>query len=343
MSLTKSVDELRKPVHVRESDRPPGANLVRIVGGRFTMGSDKHYPEESPAHEVKLDHFWIDQHPVTNEEFSRFVHESGYVTLAERAPSAGDYPGAKPELLFAGSVVFRKPKARVDISDCYNWWNYVRGANWRHPQGPRSTLKGKAKHPVVHVAYEDAVTYANWANKELPTEAEWEFAARGGLDGAEFAWGDELMPGGQVLANTWQGEFPYSNLAIDGYEGTSPVGAFPPNGYGLLDMIGNVWEWTSDWYGSRHAMASSCCSVSDSPRGGDREQSYDPRTPDLRIPRKVTKGGSHLCAPNYCRRYRPAARMAQSIDTSTCHLGFRCVVRSDPPGQHTSLMQPCHG
>ena len=251
MSLTKTVDEQRGSVHARENYKPSGTNLVRIAGGRFTMGSDKHYPEEAPARVVTVDGFWIDQHPVTNEQFSRFVHDTGYVTFAERAPSAGDYPGAKPEMLFAGSVVFRKPKARVDLSDCYNWWNYVRGANWRHPQGPRSTLKGKAKHPVVHVAFQDAIAYAAWANKELPTEAEWEFAARGGLDGAEFAWGDELTPGDRVMANTWQGEFPYTNLLTDGYEGTSPVGAFAPNGYGLADMIGNVWEWTSDWYGSQ--------------------------------------------------------------------------------------------
>jgi formylglycine-generating enzyme len=343
MSFAKTVDGQRGSVHARENCQPSGTNLVRIAGGRFTMGSDKHYPEEAPARVVTVDGFWIDQHPVTNEQFSRFVHDTGYVTFAERAPSAADYPDAKTEMLFAGSVVFCKPKARVDINDCYNWWNYVRGANWRHPQGPRSTLKGKAKHPVVHIAYEDAAAYAAWVNKELPTEAEWEFAARGGLDGAEFAWGDELTPGGRVMANTWQGEFPYTNLLTDGYEGTSPVGAFAPNGYGLADMIGNVWEWTSDWYGSKPAVVSSCCSGVQNPRGVDREQSFDPRTPDLRIPRKVTKGGSHLCAPNYCRRYRPAARMAQPIDTSTCHLGFRCVVRGDPPAQHAHATQTPHG
>lgn len=343
MPLTKTVDEPRGPIHARENQAPPSVGLIKITGGRFTMGSDKHYREESPAHQVAVDDFWMDQHPVTNEQFFRFVRETGYVTFAEREPTAADYPGAKPELLFAGSVVFRKPQTRVDISNCYNWWSYIRGANWRHPEGPRSTLKGKSKHPVVHVAYEDAVAYAKWANKDLPTEAEWEFAARGGLDGTEYAWGDELMPGGRIMANTWQGEFPYSNDAIDGYEGTSPVGAFPPNGYGILDMIGNAWEWTSDWYTSRHTMVSNCCSVMCNPRGGDPEHSYDPRTPDLRIPRKVTKGGSHLCAPNYCRRYRPAARMAQPIDTSTCHLGFRCVVRSVVPAQHAAASRHCHG
>jgi formylglycine-generating enzyme required for sulfatase activity len=332
MSLAKTLDDGRAPQ--RENITPADQSLVWIAGGRFMMGSDKHYPEEAPAHPVSVDGFWIDQHPVTNEQFARFVHETGYVTLAERAPEAEDYPGAKPELLFAGSIVFRKPKSRVDLGNCYNWWSYVRGANWRHPEGPRSTLKGKAKHPAVHVAYQDAFAYAMWAGKELPTEAEWEFAARGGLDGAEFSWGDVLAPRGRMMANTWQGDFPYSNLALDGFEGTSPVGAFPPNGYGLVDMIGNVWEWTADWYESCHKLQSSCCSGARNPIGGEREESYDPYTPELRIPRKVTKGGSHLCAPNYCRRYRPAARMAQPIDTSTCHLGFRCVVRRSRPSEH---------
>jgi formylglycine-generating enzyme required for sulfatase activity len=284
--------------------------LIWIAGGRFMMGSDRHYPDESPAHAVSVDGFWIERHPVTNEQFSRFVYETRYVTFAERIPNAEDYPNAKPELLFAGSVVFRKPKTRVDLGNCYGWWTFVRGANWRHPDGPRSTLKGsKAKHPVVHAAYEDAVAYAAWAGKELPTEAEWEFAARGGLDGAEFAWGDELMPGGRAMANFWQGDFPYSNLVIDGYEGTSPVSAFPPNGYGLLDMIGNTWEWTSDWYNAHHKAESSCCSGAHNVGGGDRERSYDPQMPDVKIPRKVIKGGSHLCAPNYCRR-SGSARMA---------------------------------
>ena len=309
----------------RLRDRTSG--LVWLPGGTFTMGSDRHYPEEAPAHTAGVDGFWIDKHPVTNEQFSRFVHETGYVTLAERIPKREDYPGATAETLFAGSIVFRKPKTRVDLNDCYNWWTYARGANWRHPEGPRTTIKGKANHPVVHVAHQDALAYANWAGMDLPTEAEWEFAARGGLDGAEFAWGNVLMPNDRPMANTWQGEFPYTNLAVDGYEGTSPVDAFPPNGYGLFDMIGNVWEWTVDWYEPRHKLVSHCCSGARNPKGGEQDASYDPRTPGLPIPRKVTKGGSHLCAPNYCRRYRPAARMGQPIDTSTCHLGFRCVSR----------------
>jgi len=203
----------------------------------------------------------------------------------------------------------------------------MKGADWRHPYGPGS-INVQDHHPVVHVCFSDALAYAQWAGKDLPTEAEWEFAARGGLDGAEFAWGDEFTPGGVQMANTWQGEFPLQNLNQDGYERTSPVKAFPANGYGLHDMIGNVWEWTADWYAARHeADAPKACCIPENPRGGGEEGSYDPRQPDVPIPRKVIKGGSHLCAPNYCRRYRPAARHAEAIDTSTSHLGFRCVRR----------------
>src|SRR5690606_11055583 len=250
----------------------------------------------------------------------------GHVTVAERTPDPADYPGAKPELLVPGSAVFRKPAHRVDLRDPYQWWAYVPGANWRHPFGPDSSIEGLGDHPVVHVAYEDARAYARWSGKDPPTEAEWEFAARGGLDGATYAWGDEFLPGGRIMANTWQGEFPIQNLALDGFEWTAPVGSFPPNGYGLYDMIGNVWEWTRDEYREYGAAVCPCC-ASTKPRGGERGASDDPRTPGSRIPRKVIKGGSYLCAPNYCRRYRPAARLAQPVDTSTCHLGFRCVVR----------------
>ena len=306
--------------------KPPFADMVWIPGGTFLMGSDHHYPEEAPAHTVTVDGCWMDTRTVTNTQFQRFVKETGYLTLSERVPNAADYPGAKPELLVPASVTFQKPPHRVDLSNHYNWWGYVPGANWRHPEGPASSLKGCANHPVVHVAYEDAQAYATWAGKELPTEAEWEFAARGGLDGAEFAWGDEFMPNGKFMANTWQGEFPWQNLLTDGYEGTAPVGSFPPNGYGLYDMAGNVWEWTTDWYQEHGQLPHSCC-ASFNPKGGDPEQSYDPCVPEIKIPRKVMKGGSFLCAPNYCRRYRPAARMPQPIDTSTCHLGFRCIVR----------------
>jgi formylglycine-generating enzyme required for sulfatase activity len=247
------------------------------------------------------------------------------VTLAETAPDPAQYPGADPSLLVPASVVFVKPTQRVDLRNHFNWWSYVPGADWRHPYGPESSIDGLDDHPVVHVGFDDAAAYARWAGKELPNEVEWEFAARGGLEGAEYAWGDELTPGGKPMANTWQGEFPIENLRHDGYETTTPVGSFPANGWGLHDMIGNVWEWTTDWYATAQQArrgASACCS-------GDqaaRERSFDPCVA-LPIPRKVMKGGSFLCAPNYCRRYRPAARMPQAIDTATCHLGFRCVVR----------------
>jgi formylglycine-generating enzyme required for sulfatase activity len=298
-----------------------------IPGGTFTIGSDRHYPEEAPTHEVSVDGFWIDTTPVTNEQFSHFVHATRYVTSAERAPDPAQYPDADPKLLVPASVVFKKPKSRVDLGNHYNWWAYVQGANWRHPEGPRSTLKGKAQHPVVHIAYEDALAYAEWAAKDLPSEAEWEFAARGRLEGADYAWGKEFMPEGRFMANTWQGDFPHINLMTDGYDNTSPVGAFPANGYGLHDMIGNVWEWTIDWYEARHKAAPSCCDGAHNPRGGERDKSFDPNNPGIQIARKVMKGGSYLCAPNYCRRYRPAARMAQPVDTATCHLGFRCILR----------------
>lgn len=310
---------------LKSPGQPPFENMVWIPGGTFLMGSDKHYPEEVPAHQITIDGFWMDQYVVTNEEFHRFVETTKYRTSAERPPNAADYPGAKPELLVPASVVFQKPRQRVDLRDCYQWWTYVPGANWRHPEGPTSTLRDRAKHPVVHVAYEDAEAYAKWAEKELPTEAEWEFAARGGLEGAEFVWGNEFAPDGKLMANTWQGEFPWQNLRSDGFEGTAPVGSFPPNGYGLCDMAGNVWEWTADWYQEHSKIPHSRC-ASFNPKGAKLEESYDPNTPEIKIPRKVMKGGSYLCAPNYCR-YRPAARMAQPIDTSTCHLGFRCIVR----------------
>lgn len=291
------------------------------------MGSDKHYPEEAPAHVVSVDGFWIDRFPVTNADFGAFVEETGYATIAERAPDESLYSGTDPDFLVPASVVFQKPMGRVDMANHYNWWAYVPGANWRHPFGPHSGLSGKARHPVVHIGFEDAEAYAAWAGKELPTEAEWEFAARGGLDGRDFAWGDSLMPDEQPMANTWQGEFPWQNLQCAGYEGTSPVGLFPANGHGLYDMIGNVWEWTTDWYSTHHEAAPSCCKSVHNPRGGERGASFGPPEPGIFVPRKVMKGGSYLCAPNYCQRYRPAARMAQPVDRATCHLGFRCITR----------------
>jgi formylglycine-generating enzyme len=307
---------------------PKTTDMVRVPGGTFRMGSDFHYPEEAPAHRVTVSGFWIDRSPVTNEQFRRFVEETGYVTLAEATPDPADSPNLRAEMRHAGSLVFVKPGGPVDLRHIDNWWKFMAGANWRHPQGPHSSIRGRERHPVVHVAFRDAEKYAEWAGKSLPTEAEWEYAARGGLEEKAFAWGDEFTPGGRHMANTWQGQFPWQNLIQDGYTGTSPVDAFPLNRFGIYDMIGNVWEWTTDWYQPRHAeeAAKTCC-IPRNPRGGDAQNSYDPLQPSERIPRKVLKGGSHLCAPNFCRRYRPSARLPEPIDTSTCHLGFRCIVR----------------
>ncbi len=315
---------------VSTHSRRHGTDMVHIPGGTFRMGSDKHYPEEAPAHRVTVDEFWIDPTPVTNRQFNEFVEAIRYVTFAEIPPDPKDYPGALPHMLYAGSLVFSPPSRAFDLRDWSQWWSFLKGADWRHPYGPDSTISNFDHHPVVHVAFADALAYAKWIGKDLPTEAEWEFAARGGLDGAEFAWGDEFMPGGKHMANTWQGEFPRQNLRVDGFERTSPVTAFPPNGYGLHDMIGNVWEWTTDWYSAKHeadAPKKTCC-IPNNPRGGPETASFDSRLPNIKISRKVLKGGSHLCAPNYCRRYRPAARHAEAIDTSTGHVGFRCVIRN---------------
>jgi formylglycine-generating enzyme required for sulfatase activity len=314
--------------YVKDLRPATGEGMAWIPGGEFLMGSDRHYPEESPARLVAVDGFWIDRFQVTNAQFARFVAETRYVTVAERPPDPADYPGAKPELLVPASSVFVAPEGPVDLTNHYAWWRYVPGADWRHPYGPDTDILGLDDHPVVHVAWDDVEAYATWAGKELPTEAEWELAARGGLDGAEYTWGDEFAPGGRHLANTWQGDFPHVNDNEDGFAWTAPVGSFPPNAYGLHDMAGNVWEWTADWYADGARLEHACCSAQN-PRGGRRDRSYDPNelTHGIRIPRKVMKGGSHLCAPNYCRRYRPAARMPQPVDTSTSHLGFRCVVR----------------
>jgi formylglycine-generating enzyme len=327
MTIDTALTLIRPQNAVSESSRH--ADMVWIPGGTFRMGSDKHYAEEAPVYRVAVDAFWIDRTPVTNREFREFVRATGHVTFAEIAPDPKDYPGALPEMLKASSLVFSPPKHPVDdMRNWSQWWTFKFGANWRRPYGPRSSLSGLNDHPVVHVAYRDALAYAKWAGKDLPTEAEWEFAARGGLDGAEFAWGDEFTPGGKQMANTWQGAFPRENLKLDGYDRTSPVTAFPPNGYGVYDMIGNVWEWTSDWYSAKHeADAHKACCIPSNPRGGREEASYDPCQPEIKIPRKVLRGGSHLCAPNYCRRYRPAARHPEPVDTSTSHVGFRCVVR----------------
>jgi formylglycine-generating enzyme required for sulfatase activity len=289
--------------------------MIRVAGGSFLMGSDRFYREERPVRPVSVEGFWIDPHPVTNAAFAQFVAATGHVTAAQRQPDPALYPDADPALLAPGSLVFRKPPGPVDLRDYRAWWDYVPGADWRHPEGPDSTLEGRGDHPVVHVAHEDACAYAAWAGKALPTEAEWEYAARGGLDGAVYAWGDEATPDGRAMANTWQGRFPWENLCEDGHEGTSPVDAFPANGYGLYDMIGNVWEWTATAAAPPGAgQAKSCCM---------------PGASDPRVAAMVVKGGSHLCAPNYCLRYRPAARQAEPLDTATCHIGFRCIVREN--------------
>jgi len=307
----------------------PFPDMVWVPGGTFTMGSDRHYPEERPAHRVTVDGFWMDRTPVTNERFARFIESTGHVTFAEIPPKPEDYPGALEHMLYAGSLVFVKPDKPVDRRDITNWWHFMRGADWRHPHGPGSSIEGLDQHPVVHISFGDAEAFTKWERKDLPTEAEWEFACRGGLEGAAYAWGEEFLPGDRHMANTWQGDFPWQQKGADGYDGTSPVESFPPNGYGLRDMIGNVWEWTTDWYSPKHPsdVLKACC-VPRNPRGAPEAESYDPAQPQILIPRKVIKGGSHLCAPNYCRRYRPAARFAEAVDTSTCHLGLRCIVRA---------------
>jgi formylglycine-generating enzyme required for sulfatase activity len=306
---------------------PPSTAAMRwIAGGTFRMGSENAYPEEGPAHTVTVSGFWIDECEVTNAEFAAFVRATRYLTVAERALDPTAYPGAQPDLLQPGSAVFFVPSSRANMNNVRSRWAFVLGADWRHPEGPASSIEGRERHPVVHVAFEDAETYATWAGKALPTEAEWEFAARGGLEGMDFCWGNELAPAGRYMANTWQGPFPYYDQGLDGFAGRAPIGLFPPNGYGLYAMAGNVWEWTTDWYSNCHSAASGCCAPRD-PQGGAEARSYDPTQATIRIPRKVIKGGSYLCAPNYCQRYRPAARHPQMIDTGTCHIGFRCVIR----------------
>jgi len=305
--------------------------MVQIPAGRFRMGSDRFYAEEGPVREVQVSGFAIDSGPVTVAAFARFVQATGYVTLAERPPDPADYPDADPSLLTAGSAVFHPTPGPVPLDDPRRWWEYVPGANWRHPWGPASDNAARPDHPVTHIAYDDAEAYARWAGKELPTEAEWEYAARGGLEGAAFAWGDEVRPGGKLMANQWQGDFPWRNTGARGWVGTTPVGLFPANGYGLLDVTGNVWEWTADYWSARGAGAESprapCCSPPRDPRVAAPDDSYDIGRPGAHIPRRVIKGGSHLCAPSYCLRYRPGARQPEAVDTSTSHIGFRCVIR----------------
>jgi len=297
--------------------------MVTLAGGEFWMGSNDHYPEEAPARLVRVDPFRIDARLVTNRQFRAFVQDTGHVTLAEIAPAIADYPDADPAMLVAGSSVFVSPSRPVPLDDPGGWWRFMPRACWHQPHGNGRGLEGLLDHPVVHIAHEDAAAYAAWAGKRLPSEAEWEFAARGGLDRRPYAWGDALEPDGRLLANYWHGRFPVQNDLTDGYMRTSPVGAFPANPFGLFDMIGNVWEWTADWHAAPQS-AKSCCVPSNPRGGGEVESRLDPAD---RVGRKVLKGGSHLCAPNYCQRYRPAARWPQPIDTTTSHMGFRCVVR----------------
>ena len=314
----------------RQQGQPPSGDsrtddMVWIPGGTFRMGSDEHYPEEAPVHRVTVDGFWIDRTPVTNRAVQASSSTRPATSPSPRSrPTRRTIPARCRTCSRPARWCSRRRTHPVDLRDWSQWWTFLKGADWRHPYGPKSNINGLDDHPVVHIAYRDALAYAQWAGKELPTEAEWEFAARGGLDGAEFAWGDEFTPGGKHMANTWQGEFPRENLAQDGYERTSPVTAFPPNGYGLHDMIGNVWEWTTDWYSPKHeADAPKACCIPENPRGG-REAGELRSLPAAtsRFRARCIKGGSHLCAPNYCRRYRPAARHAEPVDTSTSHSVF---------------------
>jgi formylglycine-generating enzyme len=291
--------------------------LAYVPAQTAVVGSDAHYPEEGPSKAVTVDSFWIQRHAVTNAEFAQFVEDTGYVTVAERPLDAADYPDAPAENLQPGSMVFRRTHGPVDLKHLSQWWVWTPGASWRHPIGPRSSIDKRSDHPVVHVAYEDAETYATWAGLELPTETEWEVAARGGLEATSYTWGDDAEQPGRRMANYWHGDFPWR--PEPGYGRTAPVGSFPPNAYGLFDMAGNVWEWTSDWYSDTRA-GDACCEAG----------SYDPRQPQFRVPRKVIKGGSFLCADSYCLRYRPAARRPQMIDTGMSHIGFRCITRTSP-------------
>ena len=300
-----------------------------MPSGTYRLGSDAHYAEERPARREHVDAFRIDRHAVTNAEYAAFVADTGYVTVAERPLDPAGFPGAPPENLVPGSMVFRRTSGPVDLRHLSQWWTWTPGACWRHPEGPTSDLDGRADHPVVHVAYEDADVYCAWAGATLPTEAQWEAAARGGLDAATYVWGDEPEAPGEQLANFWHGDFPWR--PHEGYGATAPVGSFPANGYGLYDMAGNVWEWTTDWYaetGPTSADGPACCTTA-SPRPATAADSYDPAQPQFRVPRRVIKGGAFLCADSYCLRYRPAARRPQMVDTGMSHIGFRCV---RPPG-----------
>jgi formylglycine-generating enzyme required for sulfatase activity len=316
------------------SSVPPGSpppGMVWIPGGEFSMGclDPRNQPhggpdpmaDARPVHRVRVDGFWMDRVEVTNRQYGSFVAATGYVTVAERTPTAAEFPAAPPEKLVAGSTVFTPPKAPVALDNHYQWWDYVKGASWRHPQGPKSSIEGREDFPVVQIAYEDARRYASWAGKRIPTEAEWEFAARGGLAGALYSWGDELRPGGKWMANTWQGTFPLHDSGDDGFTGIARVAQFPPNAYGLFDMAGNVWEWCSDWYRPDAYAQSAARAISVNPQGP--ATSFDPAEPGQ--PKRVHRGGSFLCTDQYCTRYMIGSRGKGEISTGSDHLGFRCV------------------
>ena len=309
--------------------------MIRIEAGHFSMGSDQFYADEGPVHDMTVAAFEIDAHPVTNAEFAAFIEKTGYITIAERPLDPAIYPDVAPEDLLPGALFFTGTRGPVDLSNWRQWWGWAPGASWRHPFGrtAESTVEARPDHPVVQVAYEDALAYAQWAGKRLATEAEWEFASRGGLsDHFPFAWGVEPAPGGVLMANTWQGQFPFLNVGANGWRGTSPVGSFPANGYGLVDMIGNVWEWTATDYTSRHVLPTSTpsseacrCSPSHDARRVPPEDAACISEDGVGIRQRVLKGGSHLCSPEYCLRYRPAARSPQAEDTWATHIGFRCA------------------
>ncbi len=301
---------------------PPAAapaGMVWIPGGTFSMGSP--YPgfgDARPIHAVELDGFWMDATTVTNEEFANFVRATGYATVAERKPSPKDFPDVPEDKLVPGSVVFTPPNHAVPLNDHRQWWQFVPGACWKHPEGPGSDLKDRDKHPVVHVCWDDAAAYCKWAGKRLPTEAEWEYAARGGLTQKRYVWGDEFRPESKFMANTWQGQFPHTNTKQDGWERTSPVGSYPANGFGLYDMAGNVWQWCADWYRPDYYKQS----PRHNPLGPD--DCFDPMEPG--VPKRVQRGGSFLCNSDYCSRYMPGGRGKGAVDTGNSHVGFRCVL-----------------
>ncbi|WP_061963487.1 formylglycine-generating enzyme family protein [Demequina aurantiaca] len=330
-------------------------DMVHIPGGEFSMGSHDFYPDERPIHRVCVSDFLLDAHPVTNTQFAEFVESTGYVTVAERPMDPALYPGVDPTALVPGSLAFTPTSGPVDLTDWRQWWSWEKGAQWRHPFGPDSGIEDRSDHPVLHVCFEDAQAYATWAGKRLPTEAEFEYAARGGLDGATYAWGEEVHPDGKLMANNWQGKFPYLNTGAEGWVGTSPVGTFPANPFGLVDMIGNTWEWTSSYYTPSHRAAAGDQAPTTGPSANllsppattpasadagageagcgdgctcgpsDARLASASAEPGSEIPRRVLKGGSHLCAPEYCLRYRPAARSPQAEDSGTTHISFRCA------------------